>query len=167
MPEFRFDRIDDAILTALQNNARLSNKELAVKVGLAPSSCLERVRRLQQRGVLTGYRAVVDAKSLGVGLQAFVAVRLSQHSRDVVESFRAHLLDLKEVVSVYHTGGENDFLVHVAVRDADHLRDLALDAFTTRTEVARLNTALAYEQVQPGVLPNYRLEEEDGSSRIR
>ena len=88
-----------------------------------------------------------------------MAVRLSQHSREVVESFRSHLLSLVEVVSVYHTGGENDFLVHVAVRDADHLRDLALDAFTTRQEVARLNTALVYEQVQPGVLPNYRLDE--------
>lgn len=158
MPEMRFDRIDDAILRALQNNARLSNKELANRVGLAPSSCLERVRRLQQRGVLQGYRAVVDPKALGVGLQAFVAVRLSQHSREVVETFRAHLLSLEEVVSVYHTGGENDFIVHVAVRDADHLRDLALDAFTTRQEVARLNTALVYEQVQPGVLPNYRLD---------
>lgn len=159
MAESLFDRIDDAILTALQNNARLTNKELAGRVGLAPSSCLERVRRLQQRGVLQGYRALVDPKALGVGLQAFVAVRLSQHSREVVESFRSHLLSLVEVVSVYHTGGENDFLVHVAVRDADHLRDLALDAFTTRQEVARLNTALVYEQVQPGVLPNYRLEE--------
>lgn len=159
MAESLFDRIDDAILTALQNNARLTNKELAGRVGLAPSSCLERVRRLQQRGVLQGYRALVDPKALGVGLQAFVAVRLSQHSREVVESFRSHLLSLVEVVSVYHTGGENDFLVHVAVRDADHLRDLALDAFTTRQEVARLNTALVYEQLQPGVLPNYRLEE--------
>ena len=159
MAESLFDRIDDAILTALQNNARLTNKELAGRVGLAPSSCLERVRRLQQRGVLQGYRALVDPKALGVGLQAFVAVRLSQHSREVVESFRSHLLSLVEVVSVYHTGGENDFLVHVAVRDADHLRDLALDAFTTRQEVARLNTALVYEQVQPGVLPNYRLDE--------
>ena len=159
MAESLFDRIDDAILTALQNNARLTNKELAGRVGLAPSSCLERVRRLQQRGVLQGYRALVDPKALGVGLQAFVAVRLSQHSREVVESFRSHLLSLVEVVSVYHTGGENDFLVHVAVRDADHLRDLALDAFTTRQEVARLNTALVYEQLQPGVLPNYRLDE--------
>ena len=65
MAESLFDRIDDAILTALQNNARLTNKELAGRVGLAPSSCLERVRRLQQRGVLQGYRALVDPKALG------------------------------------------------------------------------------------------------------
>lgn len=158
MPNLRFDRIDNAILTELQNNARLSNKELAATVGLAPSSCLERVRRLQERGVLTGYRAMIDPASLNVGLQAFVAVRLKHHSRDAFETFRAHLMTLSEVVSVYHTGGENDFLVHVAVRDADHLRDLALDAFTTRAEVARLNTALVYEHLTSGVWPNYAVE---------
>ena len=159
MANLRLDRIDDAILRALQNNGRLSNKELAAKVGLAPSSCLERVRRLQERGVLTGYKACVDLTTLNVGLQAFVAVRLSHHSREAFESFRAHLLTLSEVISVYHTGGENDFLVHVAVRDADHLRDLALDSFTTRDEVARLNTALVYEHIEPGVYPNYALEQ--------
>jgi len=158
MRETSFDRIDDSILRELQKNARLSNKELAAKVGLAPSSCLERVRRLQEKGVLEGYAARVNLKALGVGLQAFVAVRLAQHSRDVVDGFRVHLLTLPEVVSVYHTGGENDFIVHVAVRDADHLRDLALDAFTTRSEVARINTALVYEHVRPGVMPNYRIE---------
>ena len=160
MANLRFDRIDDAILRELQNNGRLSNKELAAIIGLAPSSCLERVRRLQERGVLTGYRAQVDLTALNVGLQAFVAVRLAQHSRDAFETFRAHLMTLPEVVSIYHTGGENDFLVHVAVRDADHLRDLALDSFTTRAEVARLNTALVYEHIESGLVPNYAVENE-------
>ncbi len=157
MEKIHFDRIDDAILRALQNNARISNKELAAEVGLAPSSCLERVRRLTDRGVLTGFQARVDPVALGVGLQAFVAVQLAKHSRDLVETFRAHLLTLDEVVSVYHMGGENDFLVHVAVRDANHLRDLALDEFTTRAEVARMETALVYEHVEPGVWPNYAM----------
>ena len=157
MSKMSLDRIDDAILLALQNNARISNKELAAAVGLAPSSCLERVRRLQDRGVITGYHADVDPSALGVGLQAMVAVQLATHSRHLVEAFRAHLLMLPEILSVYHMGGENDFLVHVAVRDADHLRDLALDAFTTRAEVARMQTALVYEHVQPGVWPNYAL----------
>ena len=160
MANLRFDRIDDAILRELQNNGRLSNKELSAKVGLAPSSCLERVRRLHDRGVLTGYKASVDLTALNVGLQAFVAVRLAHHSREAFESFRAHLMTLSEVISVYHTGGENDFLVHVAVRDADHLRDLALDPFTTRAEVARLNTALVYEHIEPGVYPNYAVDQQ-------
>ena len=153
-----FDRIDDAILSALQNNARMSNKELAVEVGLAPSSCLERVRRLQRRGVLQGYRAQVDPSALGIGLEAFVSVTLTQHSRQMVEAFREHVRGLRETVGVYHVAGQADFLVHVAVRDADHLRDLALDAFTTREEVSRLNTSLIYDHLRQPVLPNYAVD---------
>ena len=133
----------------------MSNKELAAAVGLAPSSCLERVRRLQDRGVLTGFRADVEPGAIGIGLQAFVFVRLAQHSRDLVESFRDHIVSLPEVVGVYHVAGQEDFVVHVAVRDADHLRNLTLDDFTTRAEVARLNTALVYEHIAQSVWPNY------------
>jgi len=153
-----FDRIDDGILKALQNNARMSNKELAAEVGLAPSSCLERVRRLENRGVLRGYRAQVDPSSMGIGLEAFVSVSLTQHSRETVEAFREHVVGLSETLGVYHVAGQADFLVHVAVRDADHLRDLALDAFTTREEVSRLNTSLIYEHVRSAVLPNYAVD---------
>ena len=149
------DRIDDAILGALQNDGRMSNKELAAHVGLAPSSCLERVRRLQERGVITGFHAEVNTAALNIGLQAFVFVRLANHSRDVVESFRDHMISLSEVVGVYHVAGQEDFVVHVAVRDADHLRNLTLDEFTTRTEVARLNTALVYEHYGETAWPNY------------
>ena len=82
------DRIDRQLVAALRKNARLSNRELAAHVGLSASSCLERVRRLESRGVLRGYHADVDPRALGVGLQAVVAVRLSQHSRALVDAFR-------------------------------------------------------------------------------
>jgi DNA-binding Lrp family transcriptional regulator len=78
------DRIDGRILDELQKNARLSNKELAGRVGLAPSSCLERVRRLRRDGVPRGFHAEVDPGALGIGLQALIAVRLARHSRDLV-----------------------------------------------------------------------------------
>ena len=149
------DRIDFEILAALQNDGRLTNKELAAKVGLAPSSCLERVRRLRESGALRGSHADVDPAALGIGLQALVAVRLKQHSRDVVEAFRAYVRTLPEVSAVYHVGGAQDFLVHVAVRDANHLRDFAFDAFTTRAEVAHLETSLIFEFLRNPVLPDY------------
>ena len=155
------DRIDNAILTCLQNDGRMSNKELAAAVGLAPSSCLERVRKLQEKGVLRGYRALVNVRALGIGLQAFVSVRLAQHARSSVDDFREHILTLPEVIALYHVAGQEDFLVHVAVRDAEHLRNLTLDGFTTRAEVARLNTALIYEYIRHPTLPNYSLEDED------
>ena len=153
------DKIDSSIILHLQQNARLSNKELASAVGLSPSACLERVRRLQREGVLSGFHAEVNPAELGIGLQAFVSVRLQKHSRDVVDAFRAHVVTLPETVAVYHVAGESDFLVHVAVRDAEHLRNLTLDGFTTRTEVARLNTALIYEHAMNYQLPNYQIEE--------
>ena len=153
------DLIDDAILSALQNDGRMSNKELAAAVGLAPSSCLERVRRLQDRGVLTGFHAYVNTDALNIGLQAFVSVRLSQHSREIVESFRDHLISLREVVGVYHVAGQVDFMVHVAVRDAQHLRNLTLDEFTTRAEVSRLNTAIVYEHSGETAWPNYGVDD--------
>ena len=147
------DRTDFAILAALQNDARLSNKELAARVALAPSSCLERVRRLREEGVLTGYRAIVEPRALGIAMQALVFVTLARHSRRQVKAFRAHALSLPDAIALYHVAGQHDFLVHLGVRDANHLRDLALDAFTSRTEVARIETHLIFEHVPRAQLP--------------
>ena len=147
------DRIDFAILGALQNDARLSNKELAARVGLAPSSCLERVRRLRAGHVLTGFRAVGDPRAVGVAMQALVFVRLVRHARRQVKALREHALSLAETIGLYHVAGHNDFIVHLLARDADHLRDLALDAFTSRAEVARIETHLIFEHVPKPELP--------------
>ena len=146
-------RIDFAILAALQNDARLSNKELAARVGLAPSSCLERVKRLRESGVLTGFRALVEPGALGIAMQALVFVRLARHARQQVKAFRQHALSLPETIAVYHVAGQHDFLVHVGVRDANHLRDLAMDAFTSRREVARIETHLIFEHAARPTLP--------------
>lgn len=139
------DRIDYAILEQLQADARLSNKELAKRVHLAPSSCLERVRKLREAGVLRGAHAEVEPAAFGVGLQAFIEVRLAKHSREQVERFRDHVLDLPEVQGLWHVSGQHDFLVQVAVRDSSHLRDLAMDQFTARPEVVQLETSLIFE----------------------
>ena len=144
------DRIDREILAALANNARLSNKELAATIRLAPSSALERFRRLVREGWLRGFHADVDPRAFGLTLEAMIAVRLKQHARDQYEAFRAYVQTLPEVVAAYHMAGANDFLVHVRVRDADHLRDFAIDAFTTRPEVGHLETALVFEHLRGG-----------------
>ena len=149
------DRIDRKILRLLQKDGRLSNKELAAEVHLAPSTCFERVKRLRENGVLLDLNATVDADALGVGLQALVAVRLAQHSREDVESFHRHALSLEEVLAVYHVTGRQDFVLHIAVRDTEHLRDLAMDAFTTRAEVAHIETSLVFEFDRKPVLPDY------------
>lgn len=149
------DQIDCAILRALQNNARLSNKELAAMIGLSPSSCLERVRRLQENGVFSGFHAELSPKKVGIGLQAMIAVKLNKHIYQEVDAFRNYAVAHPSVVAVYHVAGGNDFLLHVAVKDADHLRSLVLSAFTTRPEVAHIETALIYEYTHSHETPIY------------
>ena len=151
---FDLDRIDFAILEHLQNNARLSNKELAALVGLAPSSCLERVRRLTGEGALEGFHARVSDGALGIGVHAMIEVSLKVHSRESVHSFTEYAInEIDEVVELFHVTGEQDFFMHVAVRDADHLRDLLLDRFTTLPEVARLQTHIVFSHRRHPVRP--------------
>ncbi|MCV6604573.1 MAG: Lrp/AsnC family transcriptional regulator [Porticoccaceae bacterium] len=147
------DRTDFEILSHLRKNARLSNKELAQSVGLAPSSCLARVRHLRASGVIRGYHAELDTRVTGSEIQALVAVKLHRHSRQQVDSFRQHLLQLPEVVSVLHTSGASDFQVQAWVRNTDHLRDFVLSGFTERPEVAHIETSLIYQQWQSWELP--------------
>jgi len=149
------DRIDYEIVRLLRNNARLSNKEVAKEVRLAPSTCLVRTRLLQQSGVITGFKAEVNPAALGVGLQAMISVRLKRHYKPDVEAFRQHALELPEVVRLYHVAGPIDFLVHVWTRDSEHLRDLAMTAFTSREEVSHIETELIFEHVSCRELPAF------------
>jgi len=150
----KLDATDRAILSALQKDAGLSNKELARKIRLAPSSCLQRVRRLRTEGVLRGLRAEVAPEALGIGLQAIVAVRLAHHLEKDVESFRHQLRARPEVVNAYYVSGGVDFLVHVAVRDVAHLRTLGVEAFTSHRLVAHVETSLIFEHERAKGLPD-------------
>ncbi len=142
------DRTDRAIVALLQDNARLSNKEIAGRVGIAQSTCSERIKRLESTGVFLGFHAEVDPAALGIGLQAMIAVRLHRHETTQVARFRAYAEQLPEVVAFYHMAGNNDFLVHVIVRDSDHLRDIAMGAFTAQPEVAHIETSIIFEHTR-------------------
>jgi DNA-binding Lrp family transcriptional regulator len=150
------DRIDFALLRLLRKNARLPNKDLAQKVGIAPSTALERVRRLRQSRAILGYHAEIAPAAVGIGLQAMVSVRLARHSRELVDSFHDHVMQLPEVLAFYHVAGVDDFLVHVGVRDSGHLRDFALTAFTERPEVSHIETRLIFEFRRNPDLPIFR-----------
>ena len=149
------DRTDFAIIAELQNDARLANKELAARVHLAPSSCLERVRRLRDTGVLTGFHAKVEPAALGIGLQAMIAVQLNHHSAGIVQAFQDYMLANPAVTASFYLAGRTDFLLHVAVRDADQLRELAVDYITARPEVAHVETSLIFEHRAQPSLPQY------------
>jgi len=149
------DRIDYEILRLLRKNARISNKEVAARVGLAASTCLVRIRLLQESGVIRGFHAEVNPSKLGVALQAMISVRLRRHFKPDVDAFRSHALSLPEVVQLYHVAGPIDFLLHVWSRDSDHLRDLAMTAFTSREEVAHIETELLFEHVRSADVPSF------------
>ena len=150
---------DNTILLAhsrpMRNDARLTNKELAHKIGLAPSSCLERVRALAQGGVLKGYHADVAASALGIGFEALVAIRMIRHSREAFRSLYGHMLSLPEVLTVFHVSGVNDLQVHVAVRNIEHLRDLIVEKFASRPEVDHCETSVIFDSHRKHEKPRY------------
>jgi DNA-binding Lrp family transcriptional regulator len=146
------DRIDHLILAALQKNARISYKDLAALTGVAPSTCLERVRNLHARGCIRGFHAEVDLSSLGRKLQAMIAIRFRVHTRDLVDPFVNHLLSLPETLALFNVTGDDDYLLHVAVADADHLRNFVIDQLGTRPEVDHLRTALVYTHIRKQVI---------------
>ena len=139
------DDTDLAILEALSDDARLPNNRLAERLGIAPSTCLARVRALRRSGVLRGFHADVDLAALGRPLQAMVAVRLTVHHREEIEDFNRVVRDLPGVLSVFHVAGVNDYLVWVAAVDAQDLREFVVDHLATHRSVAHAETSLIYE----------------------
>ena len=141
------DRVDRALLQALSRNARASGAALAAEVGVAESTVSLRLRRLQSLGTVRGYRVEVDLASLGVSLQALIAVRLVKHDRSEIDAFRAQVPHLPGVLAVYHMAGADDYLLHVAARDAEQLRQFVLDHLTGHPAVAHTETNLIFEHV--------------------
>jgi DNA-binding Lrp family transcriptional regulator len=146
------DDVDRAILEALSVDARLPNNRLAERVGVAPSTCLARVRALRAAGVVHGFHAEIDLAALGRPLQAMIAVRLTVHAREQIEAFTAAVRALPGVLSVFHMTGQTDYLVWVAAADAQDLREFVVDHLATHPAVAHAETSLIYEHVRgPGI----------------
>jgi DNA-binding Lrp family transcriptional regulator len=139
------DAVDRAILEALSDDARVPNSRLAERLGIAPSTCLARVRALQSSGVLRGFHADIDMAALGRPLQAMIAVRLTVHHREQIEAFTRAVRELPGVLSVFHVAGVNDYLVWVAAADAHDLREFVVDHLATHPSVAHAETSLIYE----------------------
>jgi DNA-binding Lrp family transcriptional regulator len=143
------DATDLRILGELEENGRLTNAALAARVGIAESTCVQRVRGLRAAGVITRFRAEVDPAALGLGIQAVIKVRLGSHSRDHVHSFHATLSAIPGALTIFHVAGEDDYLVHVAVASAAALRDLVLEHITVHPAVRHTETQLVFEVI-PG-----------------
>lgn len=143
-----FDSLDLSLLRELQNDARQTNRDLAAATGVSPSTSLERVRALRERGVIRGYRAEVDLGAVGRPVQALISVRIRPPSRAVISGFREWAARLPEVIGLFVTSGGHDFLLHVAVPDTDGLYAFVIDRLTERREVADVQTSVVYEHMR-------------------
>ncbi|CAO5185248.1 putative transcriptional regulator of the AsnC-family [Frankia sp. AiPs1] len=139
------DDLDRALLRLLQENGRRTNRDLALATRVVPSTSLQRVRSLIERGIISGFRAEVDLAAIGRPVQALVSVRVRPSARPVMEDFRNWASGLVETVSVFSTTGASDFLLHVAVADVDGLYGLVVDRITERPEVCEVRTSLVFD----------------------
>lgn len=147
-PAAALDDVDRAILRILAAEARTPNNALAAAVGVAPSTCLARVRALRERGVIRGFHADVDPAALGHDLQAMVAVGLQAHARAHLGEMVTRLAALPEVLDVYFVAGADDFLVHVATPGTEALRRFVAVQLNTDPDVARTQTSLIFEHTR-------------------
>jgi DNA-binding Lrp family transcriptional regulator len=146
------DELDSAIIAHLQTHARQTNRELARAVGIAPSTCLERVRALRDRGVITGYHAEISLAALNRGVEALLHVQVRPLSRTVIEGFKAYAMTLPEVLSVFVVAGGDDFLVHVAVPSVDSLHAFLMDKFSGRREIVGFRSSVIYQHTRKQVI---------------
>lgn len=146
------DRIDRHILQCLQKNGRLSNKELAATVGLAPSTCIDRVKKLRLSGHLRGIHAEISPEAMGIHLQAMVFVQLDRHTADHMVGFLERIHEIPEVLAHYHVAGQHDFVIHLVARDTAHLQQLILSL--SLTDVRHIQTALIFDHQRAHTFPD-------------
>ena len=142
------DALDLRIVAALQENGRISNAELARLVDLAPSTTLERVRRLEERCVIKGYRARLDPQAIGLPIQALVLINLRRHQALSIDDFEDRIRAVPEVLACHHLTGRYDYMLHVAVHDIEHLRHLVARSIAAIEGVEKQETFLVLSTVK-------------------
>ena len=147
MPNSKIDSVDRRILAELQSDGRMTNQELSEKVGLSPSPCLRRLRQLEGDGVITRYVALVDPDQLGLGVTAFVRVRLDQQDDRHLNRFESAVADFPEVMECYLMTGDADYQLRVLVEDLKAFEDFMRQKLTRIEGVSQLTTSFALRPV--------------------
>jgi len=149
------DRYDRQILAVLQQEGRISNQDLADRIGLSPSPCLRRVRALEDAGLITGYRAIVDARSLGLSLMALIHISMDQHTPERFAAFESAVDGIPEIQEcLLITGQDADYQLKVVVRDMDAYQDLLLNRITRIKGVTGVHSSFVLRRVvDRGALP--------------
>jgi len=140
--------VDRRILSLLHDDARITNSELADRVGIAPSTCHGRVRRLLDLGVIRGFYTDIDPVAIGLPLQAMIAVNLQSNARGKIRSFIQQIRRRRQVMDVYFLAGADDFILHVAARDTEDLRSFVVENLNADADVAGTQTSLIFEHLR-------------------
>jgi Lrp/AsnC family transcriptional regulator, leucine-responsive regulatory protein len=155
MPKIELDKTDRKILSILQTDGRLSNQEVAERVNLSPSPCLRRVKNLEESGVIRQYVALLDPDKIGLGLLAYVNVRLEKHSdaagassRSPRADFAASVANWPEVVACYAMTGEMDYLLRVHVEDMEHFSHFMMETLLKHPAVLDVKSSFALQRVK-------------------
>lgn len=143
------DKLDQKILKALQACGRKKNADLARELGVAPSTMLDRVRRLEDSGIVKGYRATIDPKLLNLNIQAFISVSLYRHDTQDIRKFEEGVRRIPYVRACYHLTGRLDYLLHVAVRDLAQLGSLIKNEIASLPSFGKSETFLALSEIKP------------------
>jgi Lrp/AsnC family leucine-responsive transcriptional regulator len=150
MPNPDLDAIDRRIVAALQADGRLTNVELADTAGLSPSPCLRRVKRLEQDGVIEGYRAVLGRERIGLGFTVFVGVKIDGHADDRADDLQAAIVNMPEVVAFHMVSGESDYLLEVVVPDLARYQRFLLDKLLSMPLVREVRSNIAIQTLKAG-----------------
>ena len=142
------DRINERILHELSNNGRISNTELADRIGLSPSACLRRVQELENSGVITGYRAVLNKSALGRSLLAYVTVGLSDHTVKAQEVFEKEMANSDDVVECHNVTGGFEYLLRVEVADIEHYKRFHAGTLGKLPQVSAITTFVVLESTK-------------------
>ncbi len=144
----RIDHVDLRLLDALQQDGRLTNQELAERVGLSASQCSRRRSALEEAGVIDGYRASLSSEAIGLELIVFIEVSLAMHSPDNAKRFGDLLAGMEEVQEAYSLTGESDYLVKLAVADLKRLSEILNDVLLPHEGVARLRSSIVLDRLK-------------------
>jgi len=142
------DEVDRLIVEELQLNGRMTNAELAERVGIAASTCVARVRSLVSRRVITGFTAQVDPGVIGMTLQVLVSVSIRSGARQRISEFMEEIRGLPEVMQLFFLGGVEDFIIHLAARDSDHVRDFVMEHLSAHPAVSSTRTSIVFSHHQ-------------------
>jgi len=142
------DRYDRQILKLLQEDGRISNQDLADRIGLSPSPCLRRVRALEEAGLIASYRALLDARKLGLSLMALIHISMDRHTPERFENFEAEIGAIPEVMEcLLITGQDADYQLKVFVRDMDAYQELLLNRITRIQGVTGVHSSFVLRRV--------------------